>query len=162
MLCSIWNHSEKHLQLQKAQSLIARFVTRSPHSCSLRTLLHQLHWLSIKHSIDFKIGRGGNVRGEKEGEGRTGKGRKEEREQKERRGRGAVFPHYLIHSLSTDNNHNFSQLFSVFLVHCQQLYSVVRLLSLVTVVLTYHSTPCYSSICNFPVTATRRRTLIFL
>ena len=32
----------------------ARVVTRSPQSRSPRTLLQQLHWLSIKHCIDFK------------------------------------------------------------------------------------------------------------
>ena len=42
-------------KLQKAQNLLARVVTRSPQSCSPRTLLQQLHWLPIKHRIDFKI-----------------------------------------------------------------------------------------------------------
>ena len=42
-------------KLQKAQNLLARVVTCSPQSCSLRTLLQQLHWLPIKHRIDFKI-----------------------------------------------------------------------------------------------------------
>ena len=35
-------------KLQKAQNLLAQ-------SCSPRTLLQQLHWLPIKHRIDFKI-----------------------------------------------------------------------------------------------------------
>ena len=42
-------------KLQKAQNLLARVVTCSPQSCSPRTLLQQLHWLPIKHRIDFKI-----------------------------------------------------------------------------------------------------------
>ena len=42
-------------KLQKAQNLLARVVTCSPQSCSPRTLLQQLHWLPIKHHIDFKI-----------------------------------------------------------------------------------------------------------
>ena len=47
-------------KLQKAQNLLARVVTCSQ-SCSPRTvrtrtvLLQQLHWLPIKHRIDFKI-----------------------------------------------------------------------------------------------------------
>ena len=41
-------------KLQKAQNLLARVVACSPQSCSPRTLLQQLHWLPIKHSIDFK------------------------------------------------------------------------------------------------------------
>jgi len=48
--------TEKNIsKLQKAQNLLARVVTCSPQSCSPRTLLQQLHWLPIKHSIDFKI-----------------------------------------------------------------------------------------------------------
>jgi len=43
------------LDLQKAQSLLARVVTRSPQSCSSCTLLHHLHWLPVKHHIDFII-----------------------------------------------------------------------------------------------------------
>ena len=39
---------------QKAQNLIARVVTCSQ-SCTPHTLLQQLHWLPIKHCIDFKI-----------------------------------------------------------------------------------------------------------
>ena len=42
-------------KLQKAQNLLARVVTCSPQSCSPRILLQQLHWLPIKHRIDFKI-----------------------------------------------------------------------------------------------------------
>ena len=42
-------------KLQKAQNLLARVVTCSPQSCSPRTLLQQLHWLPVKHHIDFKI-----------------------------------------------------------------------------------------------------------
>ena len=42
-------------KLQKAQNLLARVVACSPQSCSPRTLLQQLHWLPIKHRIDFKI-----------------------------------------------------------------------------------------------------------
>jgi len=42
-------------KLQKALNLLARVVTCSPQSCSSRTLLQQLHWLPIKHRIDFKI-----------------------------------------------------------------------------------------------------------
>ena len=42
-------------KLQKAQNLLARVVTRPPQSCSPRTLLQQLHWLPIKHRIDFNI-----------------------------------------------------------------------------------------------------------
>jgi len=42
-------------KLQKAQNLLARVVIHSPQSCSSRTLLQQLHWLPIKHHIDFKI-----------------------------------------------------------------------------------------------------------
>ena len=38
-------------KLQNAQN---RVVTRSPQSCSLRTLLQQLHWLPVIHRIDFK------------------------------------------------------------------------------------------------------------
>ena len=41
-------------KLQKAQNLLARVVTCSQ-SCSPRILLQQLHWLPIKHRIDFKI-----------------------------------------------------------------------------------------------------------
>ena len=40
-------------KLQKAQNL-ARVVTFPPQSCSPHTLLQQLHWLPIKHRIDFK------------------------------------------------------------------------------------------------------------
>ena len=40
-------------KLQKAQNVLARVVTCSQ-SCSPRTL-QQLHWLPIKHRIDFKI-----------------------------------------------------------------------------------------------------------
>ena len=36
-------------------TIISCFVTCSPQSCSPRTLLQQLHWLPIKHCIDFKI-----------------------------------------------------------------------------------------------------------
>ena len=35
--------------------LLARVVTHSPQSCSSCTLLWHLHWLPIKHCIDFKI-----------------------------------------------------------------------------------------------------------
>ena len=42
-------------KLQKSQNLLARVVTCSTQSCSPRTLLQQLHWLPIKHCIDFKI-----------------------------------------------------------------------------------------------------------
>jgi len=42
-------------KLQKAQNLLAGVVSCSPQSCSPRTLLQQLHWLPIKHRIDFKI-----------------------------------------------------------------------------------------------------------
>ena len=35
--------------------VLARVVTRSPQSCSPRTLLLQLHWLPFKHRILFKI-----------------------------------------------------------------------------------------------------------
>ena len=41
-------------KLQKAQNL-ACVVTHSCQSCSQCTLLQQLHWLPIKHCIDFKI-----------------------------------------------------------------------------------------------------------
>ena len=55
-LCSIWSHSEKHLQTPKStENLLAGVVSCSPQSCSPRTLLQQLHWLPIKHRIDFKI-----------------------------------------------------------------------------------------------------------
>ena len=40
---------------QKAQNLLARVITCSFQSCSPRTVLQQLHWLPIKHRIDFKI-----------------------------------------------------------------------------------------------------------
>jgi len=46
------NHISK---LQKAQNLLARVIASPPQSCSPRTLLQQLHWLPIKHCIDFKI-----------------------------------------------------------------------------------------------------------
>ena len=42
-------------KLQKAQNLLTRVVTCSPKSCTPRTLLQQLHWLPIKHHIEFKI-----------------------------------------------------------------------------------------------------------
>ena len=42
-------------KLQKAQNLLARVVTCSLQSCNPRTLIQQLHWLPIKHRIDFKI-----------------------------------------------------------------------------------------------------------
>ena len=42
-------------KLQKAQNLLTRVVTRPPQSCSPRTLFQQLHWLPIKHRIDFNI-----------------------------------------------------------------------------------------------------------
>jgi len=42
-------------QSRKAQNLLVRVVTRPPQSCNSRTLVQQLHWLSIKHGIDFKI-----------------------------------------------------------------------------------------------------------
>ena len=42
-------------KLQKAQNLLLRVVTCSPQSCSPSTLLQQLHWLPVKHRIDFKI-----------------------------------------------------------------------------------------------------------
>jgi len=42
-------------KLQKAQNLLARVVTCYPQSYSPCTLLQQLHWLPIKHRIDFKM-----------------------------------------------------------------------------------------------------------
>ena len=44
-------------QLQKAQNLLARVTTRSLRSfqSSSYTLLRHLHWLPIKHRINFKI-----------------------------------------------------------------------------------------------------------
>ena len=38
-----------------AKLLCVRVTTCSPQSCGPRTLLQQLHWLLIKHHIDFKI-----------------------------------------------------------------------------------------------------------
>ena len=50
-----WTTQKKNIsKLPKAQNLIARVVTRSPQSCSSRTVLQQLHWLPIKHRIDLK------------------------------------------------------------------------------------------------------------
>ena len=37
------------------RTFLACIVNRSPQSCSPRTLVQQLHWLPIKHRIDFKI-----------------------------------------------------------------------------------------------------------
>jgi len=56
--CVLFGATQKNIyifKLQKAQNLLARVVTSSPQSCSPRTLLQQLHWLSVKHRIDFKI-----------------------------------------------------------------------------------------------------------
>ena len=41
-------------KLQEAHNPLARVITRSQ-SCSPRTLLQQLHWLPIKHRIDYNI-----------------------------------------------------------------------------------------------------------
>jgi len=47
---------KKHLQTPKSTEPPRPCrVTCSPQSCSPRTLLQQLHWLPIKHRIDFKI-----------------------------------------------------------------------------------------------------------
>ena len=55
-LPSTYQATQKNIfKLQKAQNLLARVVTCSPQSCSPRTLLQQLHWLPVKHRIDFKI-----------------------------------------------------------------------------------------------------------
>jgi len=56
--CVLFGATQKNIyifKLQKAQNLLARVVTSSPQSCSPRTLLQQLHWLPVKHRIDFKI-----------------------------------------------------------------------------------------------------------
>ena len=42
-------------KFQKAQNLLASVVANPPQSCSPCTLLQQLHWLPIRHRIDFKI-----------------------------------------------------------------------------------------------------------
>ena len=41
-------------KLQKAQNLLARVVTHPPQSCSSRTLLQQLHWLTDTFHRHFK------------------------------------------------------------------------------------------------------------
>ena len=52
----LFGATEKNIsKIQKAQNLLARVVTCSPQSCSPCTLIQQLHWLPIKHRIDFKI-----------------------------------------------------------------------------------------------------------
>ena len=54
----LYGTTQKNIsKLQKAQNLLARVVTCSPRSfqSSSHNLLQQLHWLPIKHRINFKI-----------------------------------------------------------------------------------------------------------
>jgi len=44
---------KKTIQTPESTEPPRRVVTRSPQSCSPRTLLQQLHWLPVKHRIDF-------------------------------------------------------------------------------------------------------------
>ena len=53
---SLFGATQKNIsKLHKAQNLLAHVVTCSPQSCRPRILLQQLHWLLIKHRIDFRI-----------------------------------------------------------------------------------------------------------
>jgi len=54
----LYGTTQKNIsKLQKARNLLARVVTCSPHSSqtSSHNLLQHLHWLPIKHRINFKI-----------------------------------------------------------------------------------------------------------
>jgi len=54
----LYGTTQKNIsELQKAQNLLARVVTCSPRSSqsSSYNLLQHLHWLPIKHRINFKI-----------------------------------------------------------------------------------------------------------
>ena len=42
-------------KLQRMQNSVARLVYTAPRFCHITPLLTKLHWLNIKHRIDFKI-----------------------------------------------------------------------------------------------------------
>ena len=42
-------------KLQQVQNAAARLVTNTPRACHITPVLMDLHWLPIKHRIEFKI-----------------------------------------------------------------------------------------------------------
>ena len=42
-------------KLQLVQNAAARIITKTPAICHITPILHQLHWLPIKHRIEYKI-----------------------------------------------------------------------------------------------------------
>jgi hypothetical protein len=45
----------KLLKLQRAQNALAHVVTFTKRANDIRSVLQKLHWLPIKHRIDFKV-----------------------------------------------------------------------------------------------------------
>ena len=50
-----WLPSSLISKLQRVQNSATRFAYRTPTFCHITPLLTELHWLNIKHSINFKI-----------------------------------------------------------------------------------------------------------
>ena len=42
-------------KMQRVQNAAARLVYRAPRYCHITPLLTELHWLNVKHRINFKI-----------------------------------------------------------------------------------------------------------
>ena len=42
-------------KMQRVQNAAARLVFRTPRCCDITPLLTELHWLNIKHRINFKV-----------------------------------------------------------------------------------------------------------
>lgn len=50
-----WLHSSLISKLQCVQNSATILAYRTPTTCHITPLLTELHWLNIKHSINFKI-----------------------------------------------------------------------------------------------------------
>jgi len=52
----LFGTTEKNLQwLQHVQNNLARVILQSLMSASATDLRHELHWLPVRHSVDFKL-----------------------------------------------------------------------------------------------------------